>query len=1084
MLIKSVIKPKCQRLIVVILHIIEELENMLYMVYNEQVTEKNRYLELGQAFLLTNPKKIVMNRNRTVLIFLVLNLIVCRLTAQISFAAREINSDFDRGMEFFNKEKYPASIKYFDLFLKNDKGESQSQKSEAEYYSAMAALTLFNPDGEFRMMRFITSHPESSKINDAWLALGDYFYQNKNYKKAITYYESVNRLELPSEKLPEYYFRHGYSQFMKGDRKKALLMFSEIKDIDTDYTSPALYYFSHIAYEQKMYQTALEGFLRLKDDETFGGVVPFYIAQILYLQKDYDGILGIAPDLIKSAGKERVVELYRFIGDAWFNKGNYKEAIGYLEKYSTGAKTSGREDRYQLGYCYYRNGELDKAIKIFLEINAKSDVLSQNVWFLLGDSYIQAGDKKRAQFAFGQASQLSYDNKLKEESLFNYAKLTFETSYSPFGEAIGAFQEYIDLYPGSDKIEEVYDYLVASYMQMKNYKAALASLDKIRNKDSRLEEAYQRVAFFRGLELFKNIEIDAAIDMFDKSLKYEKYNRSIRSRAIYWRGEAWYRLGQYDKAISAYEEFMGIPGSMLLSEYNLVRYNLGYALYNTKDFTNALNHFKTFESAINVVRPEILADAKNRIADCYYITTNYPLAITYYDKVIEYGKVDADYAMYQKGFALGLTNDQKGKASVLSSLITKYPASSYVPGAVFERGRANIMLKEIKMGETDFNSVINSYPKSPYVPKAIVQLGLLYFDTGDNPGAVNQFKKVIANYKATPEARYALTGLKNTFIEMDDVESYFAYIKSLDGYGDINLAEKDSLLYGSGEKLYMTGNCGKASEIFRNYLNEFKNGSFRINAQFYLAECANSNGNKDEALKYYLDVILVPNNDFIEQSLIAASTILYSKEDYRKSIIYYEELENASQSNENTVLALKGQLRSAYQSGDAQKTIAIASKISISPGIPEELLRESTFMSAKAHYSLNEYDDALKDFKLISTEVTSAEGAESKYRVAELLNRKGQTAEVEKVINEFIDQNTPHQFWMARMFILLADISIRKGDSLQARATLLGLKENYPIDSDGILDEVKAKLDSLNVGKEPPLDTLKINADTSIVIKK
>jgi len=67
-----------------------------------------------------------------------------------------------------------------------------------------------------------------------------------------------------------------------------------------------------------------------------------------------------------------------------------------------------------------------------------------------------------------------------------------------------------------------------------------------------------------------------------------KYNRSIRSRAIYWKGEALYRLGQYDKAIGAYEEFMGIPGSMSLSEYNLVRYNLGYAFYNSKDYTNAL----------------------------------------------------------------------------------------------------------------------------------------------------------------------------------------------------------------------------------------------------------------------------------------------------------------------------------------------------------------------------------------------------------------------------------------------------------------------------------------------------------------
>jgi tetratricopeptide (TPR) repeat protein len=1025
-----------------------------------------------------------MNRNRSALLFLSIFLFASHVSAQISFTEKELNSDFDTGMDLYNKEKYPAAIKFFDAFISNNAGENITEIADAEYYGARSALKLLNSDAEYRMTRFILTHPGSSRINDSYLALGDYFYQGKNYKKAITYYESVNRLEMTSDRLPEYYFRHGYSQFMKGDKKKALLMFSEIKDIDTDYTPPALYYFSHIAYDDKKYQTALEGFMRLKDDETFGPVVPFYIVQILYIQKDYDGILAMAPGLLKSSGPQRSIELYRFIGDAWYNKGNYKEAISYLEKYTAGSKASGRLDRYQLAYCYYKNGETDKATAIFLDLTASSDLLSQNIWCLLGDCYLSKGDKKRAQFAFGQASLLDYDKQLKEESLFNYAKLSYETSYSPFGEAIAAFQEYIDLYPGSDKIEEVYDYMVATYMQLKNYKAALSSLDKIRNKDSRLEEAYQRVAFYRGLELFKNMEIEPSITMFDKSLKYEKYNRQIRSRTIYWRGEAWYRLGQYDKAIADYQEFMGIPGSMLLSEYNLVKYNLGYAFFNIKDYSNALTHFKTFESGVTTAGPEVLADAKNRIADCYYITTNYPLAINYYDKVIDYGKVDADYALYQKGFALGLKNDQKGKTVVMTSLMARFPNSKYVPGAVFERGRAYVALKEAQKGEEDLNSLIQLYPNSPFVPRAYVQLGLLYFDTGDNTKAIIQFKKVIENYKSTPEARYALTGLKNTYVEINDVESYFAYIKTLEGYGDVNLAEKDSLVYGSGEKLFMTGNCEKASELFKNYLNEFQSGSFRPNAQFYLAECAFSGNNKDEALKYYLEVIQTPNNEFMEQSLKAAAAILLEKEDYQRSLGYFEQLEKISEKPENILAALKGELRSAYGAGDAKKTIAASEKIMQSSNLPEELVREANFMSAKAHYSLNEYDEALKDFRKVSKEVTSAEGAESKYRVAEILNRKGQTADAEKVINEFIDQNTPHQFWMARMFLLLSDISIKKGDKIQARATLQGLKDNYPVDSDGILDEVTSKLNSLNQGKETEDDTAKTIQDSVTVKRK
>jgi TolA-binding protein len=994
------------------------------------------------------------------------------------FTGKEISSDFNRGMELYNKEKYPAAIRLLDKYVKNEIETNEILKVQAEYYSALASLRLFSSDAEYRMVMFITNNPGSPELNEARLALADYFYQNKNYRKACDWYSKVNRQKLESEKLAEYFFRYGYSLYIKGDKPTALLMFSEIKDIDTEYTPPAVYYFAQIAYEQQMYQTAMEGFMKLREDETFGGVVPFYIVQILYLQKDYDGILAIAPDLLKSAGKERAVELYRFIGDAWYNKSNYTEALPFLEKFSASAKLSVREDKYQLAYCYYKTGEIDKAIKLFLEIGAKSDLLSQNIWNLLGDCYLQKADKKRSQLAFGEASKLNYDKGIKEESLFNYAKLTYELGYSPFGEAIASFQEYIDLYPGSERIQEAYDYLVATFLQVKNYKAALSALDKIPNKDRRLEEAYQRVAFFRGLEMFKNMEIEASINLFEKSLKYEKYNRNLRSRALYWRGEAWYRLAHYDKAKSDYETFMGIPGSMLLGEYNLVRYNLGYSLFNQKDYSNALNHFKTFESGVTNVRPEVLSDAKNRIADCYYIATDYAAAISYYDKVIEYGKLDADYAMFQKAFSLGLINNNSGKAEILTQLVAKFPTSSFVPNAIFERGRAYLVQEDYKRGEADFNTVISDYQSSPLVPRAIVQLGLLYYNLGENDKAIAQYKKVIENYKSTPEARYAVTGLRNAYVDKNDVETYFAYIKTLDGYGDVNMAQKDSLLYNSGENLYITAKYDQASVVFRNYLNEFTNGSFRLNAQFYLAECLKSLGNKEEALKYYTSVSEVPNNQFLEQSIISAAVIQFEKEEFVQALGFYEKLEQAASSDDTRLMSLKGQLRSAYQAGDAQKTITAAGKINKSSGIPEELVREATFMNAKAQYSLNNFEEALTDFRKVSKEVTSIEGAESKYRVAELLYKKNLTAESEKTITEFIDQNTPHQYWMARMFLLLADISIKKGDTLQARATLQTLMDFYTTDSDGIRDEVKAKLDSLNTEKNS--EPVKVNADTTV----
>jgi tetratricopeptide (TPR) repeat protein len=177
------------------------------------------------------------------LIMVFLNLFGFMVSSQVPFTGKEIGSEFNRGMELFNKEKYPAAIRLFDSFVKSDDRSNLIMVDEAEYYSAMATLKLFNTDAEYRMVMYILTHPESPRLNEARLSLGDYFYQIKNYRKAVTYYESVNRQELESDKLAEYFFKLGYSLYIKGDKSRALLMFSEIKDVDTEYTPPAVYYF-------------------------------------------------------------------------------------------------------------------------------------------------------------------------------------------------------------------------------------------------------------------------------------------------------------------------------------------------------------------------------------------------------------------------------------------------------------------------------------------------------------------------------------------------------------------------------------------------------------------------------------------------------------------------------------------------------------------------------------------------------------------------------------------------------------------------------------------------------------------------
>ena len=162
---------------------------------------------------------------------------------------------------------------------------------------------------------------------------------------------------------------------------------------------------------------------------------------------------------------------------------------------------------------------------------------------------------------------MDYDQRIQEDALFNYAKLTFELSYNPFNEAIRGFNTYLAYYPTSDRVDEVYNYLVMAYLQTKNFSMALESLEKIKYKDEKIEAAYQKVAFYRGLELYNNLRFIEAVDIFDKSLKYEKYDSGIRARTYYWLGEAAYRSGDMEMANMYFNEFMQDPVSRNLKEY-------------------------------------------------------------------------------------------------------------------------------------------------------------------------------------------------------------------------------------------------------------------------------------------------------------------------------------------------------------------------------------------------------------------------------------------------------------------------------------------------------------------------------------
>ena len=84
--------------------------------------------------------------------------------------------------------------------------------------------------------------------------------------------------------------------------------------------------------------------------------------------------------------------------------------------------------------------------------------------------------------------------------------------------------------------------------------------------------------------------------------------------------------------------------------------------------------------------------------------------------------------------------------------------------------------------------------------------------------------------------------------------------------------------------------------------------------------------------------------------------------------------------------------------------------------------------------------------------------------MARLYFDQNKDKEAEAVLMNFIENGTPHQYWLARGFILLADIYIRQGDNFQARQYLVSLRNNYSGD-DEIASMIEERLAKIQTNK-------------------
>jgi len=974
-----------------------------------------------------------MRKNKTALLLCLFGGILFG-SAQESKIYTHHKKEYLDALALYNNSQYQAAQTIFEK-VKSNTNDIET-KANSVYYIANAAIRLNQLGADKLMEDFVEQYPTSTKRNNAFIDVADYYFETGKYAYALKWYKKVDQSAMSKNDKERFIFNNGYALFSSKKYQEAERYLNKVTTSEK-YGSQAKYYLGYIAYEQDDYEGANERFDEITDQDVLEEKLSYYQADLNFKLGNFDKAIALAKKQLPKSDRKEVSELNKIIGESYFNLKKHEAAIPYLEKYKGKKGRWNNTDYYLLGYCFYKQEDYANAIQQFNKIIDGDNSVSQNAYYHLAECYMQLGKKQEALNAFRNASQMDFSLKIQKDAYLNYARLSYEIG-NPYESASSVLSNYLDRYPNDEHSKELQELLVDSYITSKNFIGAFSLLEKNRSYASK--EIFQKVAFYRGVELFIDTDYSAALKHFNISLENVK-NTSFKARAMYWKAESEYLLNDFDAALISFIQYQQIPDAHNSPEYIGLDYNLGYTYFKLKDYSNSISYFEKFTTTIKDDKVR-LNDAYLRLGDSYFVSSKYWPAIKTYNKSLALNGAEKDYAAFQKALCYGFIGRNDTKIEELNNFISTYTKSTLKDDALFELGNAYVKDNKIAQGLKTYDRLVTQYKGSSLVPKALLRQGLVHYNANENEQALVKFKKVVKEYPKTQEAIQAVSTAKLVYIDLGKVQEYAKWVRPLE-FIDVTDTELDDASFESAQKQNLEGNKDAAIRGFQNYIKEFSNGTHAIQANFNLAQLYFGKKERVKALPYYKYVADRVASDYAEQSLTRVCEIYIGEKDYTTALPYLERLEQQADITQNRTFAQSNLMKGFYKQRNYDKTIAYAEKVLATAKIDNRIKSDAQIMIARSAIKTNDEERAKKAYTQVLKIASGETAAEALYYDAYFKNKannyEGSNISVQKLAKDY----SSYKKWGGEGLVLMAKNFYALGDAFQATYILESVIINF-----------------------------------------
>ncbi|MAO72177.1 MAG: hypothetical protein CMD02_06720 [Flavobacteriales bacterium] len=934
---------------------------------------------------------------------------------------------------------------------------SQLNKTEKNdfviYRIAECSRRIGNNDAIYWYYELLNNYENSNYYQKSKLDLSYIYFSEKKYLSSLKLLSSISQKELMTD---EYFFKYGYSLFCLEKYDDAKYNFLKVGE--GKYKTLSKYFYAHICYVQKLYHKSLSVFQSLSDNKMFSKIVPYYITQIYFSLEKYLEVVEYAVPLLDDVISTREVEMNRIVSESYYHLSNYDSASIYFYKYLEIKEEISMIDYFLIGQISIYLEDYEKAIGYLEKVKNVPDSIYQYTSYYLGKSYLKTNRKNFALNAFKNASDIDFDLDLKEESLYNYFKLSYELDL-PYSN-LTYVMDQLETFNLTKYKHEMKRLMINMFQSTNQYQQAFDFLKNNHLPKLEQRQTLQRLSYYIGVQHYNNANYSNALVKFEFARKYPE-NKEIDAMSLYWLADCYYQLNDYERSINHYKEYLETPSNSVVDKISIARYNLAYSYFQSKQYDKAINMFR--KSINSPLDSERMHDVKLRLADSYYMISDFENAAHYYNKSsldaqkIQESHFDMDYSVYQESKCYGLISDYISQENCLKEIITESQESPY-----FERSLIDLATLYKNQNKNDaailcYDKVLNLSEDNEVLSRALLNKGLIYFNEENLDQSILCLKEVVEKYPRTASFSSAKIGLKDTYLQKGSIDEYLLYINKIPQL-DISVSAKDSLSYQAAYNRFNKEEYYDSKIQFKSYLENFGNSSiFYKQSLYYYGESCWKTKDTLIALESFKQVVELGVSVFYEPSLVKICRYSFDMKDVKLSNKYYQLLDSSASSNglkrESIIRLMFG-----FENSNEILAVSYANRVLKSDKLNDRLVARAKLIIARNDFNIGNFTRSLSLCDEIVALTKNKDGSEAMYMKAYFTFLNEDFTKTEELIFQLAEEYSSNH-WIAKGFVLLADIYVKQDNSYQAKATLESIIENH--DDVDVVNEAKLKWEKI-----------------------